>query len=58
MTDGEVKYLHTTIMVILIPIGWDGTLDGKPVVEGVYFYELDFNDGTTPPKTGFIQLIR
>jgi len=40
------------------PNWWDGTLDGKPVVEGVYFYELDFNDGTTPPKTGFIQLIR
>lgn len=42
----------------LNPIWWDGTYKGKPVIEGVYFYTLDFNDGSTPPKTNFIQLIR
>jgi gliding motility-associated-like protein len=40
------------------PQWWDGTKDGDPVIEGVYFYELDYNDGVTKPKTGFIQLIR
>mgnify|MGYP000318400142 CR=1 FL=1 len=40
------------------PIWWDGTHKGKPVIEGVYFYTLDFNDGSTPPQTNFIQLIR
>jgi len=40
------------------PRWWDGTKDGDPVIEGVYFYELDYNDGVTKPKTGFIQLIR
>jgi gliding motility-associated-like protein len=42
----------------LSPIWWDGTNNGKPVVEAVYFYTLDYNDGVTKPKTGFIQLIR
>ena len=42
----------------LSPIWWDGTHNGKPVVEGVYFYSIDYNDGVTKPKTGFIQLIR
>jgi gliding motility-associated-like protein len=42
----------------LSPIWWDGTNNGKPVVEAVYFYTLDYNDGITKPKTGFIQLIR
>lgn len=42
----------------LRPSWWDGTRNGKPVIEGVYFYKLDFNDGKTKPKTGFIQLIR
>jgi gliding motility-associated-like protein len=42
----------------LSPIWWDGTHNGKPVIEGVYFYSLDYNDGVTKPKTGFIQLIR
>ena len=40
------------------PTWWDGTHKGKPVIEGVYFYTLDFNDGSTPPQTNFIQLIR
>lgn len=40
------------------PIWWDGNYNGKPVIEGVYYYTLDFNDGITPPKTNFIQLIR
>ena len=40
------------------PDWWDGTYKGQPAVEGVYFYTLDFNDGSTTPKTGFIQLIR
>jgi len=42
----------------LNPTWWDGNYKGKPVIEGVYFYTLDFNDGQTPPRTNFIQLIR
>ena len=42
----------------LNPQWWDGTQDGDPVVEGVYFYIIDYNDGSTKPKTGFIQLMR
>jgi gliding motility-associated-like protein len=42
----------------LSPQWWDGTKNGNPVIEGVYFYELDYNDGITKPKTGFIQLAR
>ncbi len=42
----------------LNPDWWDGTYNGKKIIEGVYFYTLDFNDGVTSPKTGFIQLIR
>jgi gliding motility-associated-like protein len=40
------------------PIWWNGNHNGIPVIEGVYYYTLDFNDGITPPKTNFIQLIR
>lgn len=40
------------------PNWWDGTYNGDPVIEGVYFYKLDFNDGSTKPRTGFIQLVR
>jgi gliding motility-associated-like protein len=40
------------------PQWWDGTNNGRDVIEGVYFYTLDFNDGKTKPKTGFIQLVR
>ena len=40
------------------PVWWDGTHNGKAVVEGVYYYLLDFNDGIKTPKTGFIQLVR
>lgn len=40
------------------PQWWDGTKNGNPVIEGVYFYELIYNDGFTPPRTGFIQLAR
>ena len=40
------------------PQWWDGTHNGKDVIEGVYFYTLDYNDGITEPKTGFIQLVR
>jgi gliding motility-associated-like protein len=42
----------------LSPNWWDGTKNGNPVIEGVYFYTLDYNDGITKPKTGFIQLMR
>lgn len=42
----------------LSPTWWDGTYKGDPVIEGVYFYILDFNDGSTQPRKGFIQLIR
>ena len=40
------------------PIWWDGTHNGKPVIEGVYYYTLEYNDGMTAPKRSFIQLIR
>ncbi|TXD50374.1 MULTISPECIES: gliding motility-associated C-terminal domain-containing protein [unclassified Polaribacter] len=40
------------------PIWWNGTFNGKPVPVGVYFYTLDFNDGSTKPRTSFIQVIR
>lgn len=40
------------------PTWWDGTNNGDPVIEGVYFYILDYNDGITKSKTGFIQLVR
>ena len=40
------------------PLWWDGTNNGTPVIEGVYYYSLDFNDGITSPKRSFIQLIR
>lgn len=40
------------------PIWWDGTSKGNLVIEGVYFYTLEYNDGITAPKRSFIQLIR
>ena len=40
------------------PIWWDGTNNGKPVPVGVYYYTLEFNDGSTKPVQSFIQLIR
>tara|TARA_R110001592_G_scaffold24026_2_gene93305 strand:+ start:2285 stop:6367 length:4083 start_codon:yes stop_codon:yes gene_type:complete len=40
------------------PIWWDGTRKGSPVPAGVYFYTLDFNDGSTKPIRNFIELIR
>jgi gliding motility-associated-like protein len=42
----------------LTPLWWNGTNNGKPVPEGVYYYILNFNDGTTKPKTSFVELIR
>ena len=40
------------------PIWWNGEFNGKPAPAGVYYYTLDFNDGSTKPRTNFIQLIR
>ena len=40
------------------PVWWDGTHNGKKVPEGVYYYNLEFNDGETKPRTNFIQLVR
>ena len=40
------------------PIWWNGSNKGKKVPEGVYYYVLDYNDGTQKPHAGFIQLIR
>ncbi|WP_405567899.1 cadherin-like domain-containing protein [Polaribacter sp. Asnod6-C07] len=40
------------------PLWWDGTYNGNPAPTGVYFYQLDFNDGESEPITKFIQLIR
>jgi gliding motility-associated-like protein len=42
----------------LSPQWWDGTHNGKPVPEGVYYYVLEYNDGRTEPHTGFVELIR
>ncbi|HIF14835.1 MAG TPA: T9SS type B sorting domain-containing protein, partial [Bacteroidetes bacterium] len=36
---------------------WDGTKNGVAVNEGVYFYVIDFNDGSNF-KTGYITLLR
>ncbi len=41
-----------------LPIWWNGTIKGKPVSEGVYYYTIDYNDGVTKSRSGFIQLIR
>ena len=40
------------------PIWWNGKFNGVPVPVGVYYYTLDFNDGSAQPRTNFIQLIR
>lgn len=40
------------------PQWWNGTNNGAPVPEGVYYYTIDYNDGITNPKRSFIQLIR
>jgi gliding motility-associated-like protein len=42
----------------LAPLWWDGNYKGKEVPEGVYYYVLDYNNGTQKPIAGFIQLIR
>ena len=40
------------------PVWWNGTMNGNPVPEGVYYYTVDYNNGKTKPISGFIQLIR
>lgn len=40
------------------PDWWDGTYNGEPVPEGVYYYFLDFNNGARSPVTNFIELVR
>lgn len=40
------------------PVWWDGTYNSSPAPEGVYYYTIDFNDGLTKPKSGFVQIIR
>ncbi len=40
------------------PEWWNGERKGSPVPEGVYYYTLEYNDGITAPKSGFVQLIR
>lgn len=35
---------------------WDGTYNGEPVTEGVYFYRVDYNKNES--KTGFVQVVR
>ena len=40
------------------PIWWNGTFNRAPAPVGVYYYTLDFNDGSAQPRTNFIQLIR
>ena len=40
------------------PIWWNGKWKNNPVPEGVYYYTIDYNDGKSKPKSGFIQLIR
>lgn len=39
--------------------GWDGTSNGNPVAEGVYFYTLQFGTGTSNQKhNGFLTLAK
>jgi len=40
------------------PLWWNGTIKGNPVPEGVYYYTIDYNDGVTQPKSGYVQLVR
>ena len=40
------------------PIWWNGNYKGKQAPEGVYYYVIDYNNGSQKPSTGFIQLIR
>jgi gliding motility-associated-like protein len=36
--------------------GWNGTIEGEELQQGVYYYILDCGDGS--PQTGSITLIR
>jgi gliding motility-associated-like protein len=36
---------------------WDGTLNGKPLPVGVYYYILDFK-GTFPRRSGYVTILR
>ena len=40
------------------PLWWNGTIKGNPVPEGVYYYTIDYNNGVTQPKSGYVQLVR
>ncbi len=37
---------------------WDGTMKGKDLPIGTYYYIIDLNDGKTKPLTGAVTLIR
>lgn len=37
---------------------WDGTNNGKPVTDGVYFYSIDFNDAKKELLKGNVTVIR
>jgi gliding motility-associated-like protein len=37
---------------------WDGLYKGNELPDGTYFYNINFNDGVTPNKTGFVVIHR
>ena len=39
---------------------WDGTNNGRPVTVGTYYYHIQLNqlEGSSPPYTGFITVVR
>ncbi|MBX9733179.1 MAG: gliding motility-associated C-terminal domain-containing protein, partial [Chitinophagaceae bacterium] len=36
---------------------WDATLRGLPLAEGTYYYIINYGDGKTPAKKGFITIL-
>jgi gliding motility-associated-like protein len=50
--------LITDITGYSILKSWDGTNNGKPVTDGVYFYSIDFNDEKREILKGSVSVIR
>ena len=54
------RYGQLVFMTTNIEDGWDGTLDGKPLNQGVFVYSLKYTliDGESGEKKGNITLIK